>query len=376
MGAYFEKSRKAYRYEFWFKGERYRSPRGFPTKREATDAEGVIRKRLRRLAAGLEVERPASPRFAEIAGAYLTFLQERGRDISTQERNLRVVLRFFGSPQERFPGEPYHDLRLNDVIDDASWILKFEEWMIARGSKGATRNRYRSACSRLYWFAMLPQYRTTTGITVNPFRGLLRDTERGRTVTLTPTQIRAIINTSPQWLALALAIATYAPKLRLSNILSLRWERDLDEGMTQFTIAKHKTANHTGRPLVAPISKPLRALLQAARTNTASPWVIVRTTARSPKGKPVTRRNTVIKELRAACTRVGITYGRQDETGATFHTIRHSAATALAALGVAEGLRKEIMGHLCITTTQKYTHLQPQHEVAPLELLGAVMEDQ
>ena len=47
----------------------------------------------------------------------------------------------------------------------------------------------------------------------------------------------------------------------------------------------------------------------------------------------------------------------------TFHTLRHTAASMLAELGEPEAIRKEVMGHRNIATTQKYTHLRPMHEI-------------
>lgn len=50
-----------------------------------------------------------------------------------------------------------------------------------------------------------------------------------------------------------------------------------------------------------------------------------------------------------------------------------TAGTLLADLGEPEAIRKEIMGHRNITTTQRYTHLRPLHEFPAHErLAGAV----
>lgn len=357
----------AFRYDFQYLGRRYVSPRTFPTKTEARDAEAARRRSLRRAAAGLEVDTlKASPHIADWAEVYMEFLIRRGRvsDFRTIETVLRVVLRFWGRKPDRElkPHEagPYHDLRLRDPIDQPHWLLKFEEWIDRRAGAGSTRNSYRSAMSRLYAVALLPEYRTATGIIMNPFMGLLRDRTARRTVTLSLEQLRAIMTHAAPHLRLAIAIAALAPKLRLANVLGLQWS---DIGPDVITVQRHKTARITGQPMVAPISAQLRVILDHARAaaDPAVPWVIA-----------YHRRNitkTVEVGLRLACEAAGVRYGLKG--GATFHTIRHSAATLLAAIGVAEGLRKEVMGHRSISTTQLYTHLSPVHEVAPLELLSA-----
>ena len=73
--------------------------------------------------------------------------------------------------------------------------------------------------------------------------------------------------------------------------------------------------------------------------------------------------------LQAAASRVGLPYGR-DVGGVTFHSLRHTAASLLAELAESEAIRKEVMGHRDIATTQRYTHLRPVHEIPPRERLA------
>jgi integrase len=358
-----------YRFDFWLFGERHTSPRGWDTEQDALDAQAELRRALRRQRAGLEPStRAVSPTFAETAGAYYAFAQDRGlvTNLDALDNTQFVILQFFGprptDPEQLRAGAPYHDLRLQDPIDDPAWILKFEDWMTRRGIAGATKNRYRSAASRLYWFAMLPERRLVSGITTNPFRGLLRDREYPRDVVMAPKDIRKIMASSPYHLRLAIVIAALAPKLRLSNILALKWKTNFDPAITTITIAQHKTRGHTRRPMVARLSGQLQRILEEAKRRQPKkvPWVI------HFRGGRV---NSVVKALIKACADAKVPYGRA-KNAATFHTIRHSAATLLAQLGVPEGLRKDVMGHLSIQTTQDYTHMNPIHELPPLEQLS------
>lgn len=361
---------KAFRYDFRYLGHRYVSPRTWPTEREARDAEAERRRQLRRAAAGLEVpETQRSPFIEDWAEVYLDFLTTRGRhrDLKSLTTVLRVVLRFWGRKPDRElePHErgPYHDLRLSDPVTTPRHLLDFEQWMTKRGSSGTTRNHYRTAMSQMYRIAMLPQYRSLTHVTMNPFAGLLRDTTRRRTTTLTLSQIRTMLEAAAPHLRLAIAIGSLAPKLRLDNVLGLRWT-DIDlEGAT-ITVAQHKTAHVTGAPLVAMISDQLRAILEAAfaARDETIPYVV------HYHGRRLVKLDTSIK---TACAAAGVPYGR--DGGVTFHTIRHTAATMLAALGVAESLRKDAMGHRSISTTQWYTHLRPVHELPAVEQLSEAL---
>lgn len=369
MTVYYDPKTKGWRFDFRYLNRRHTSPRGFPTKREAADAEAARRTQIRRRVAGLEpLTAPVSPHFQDWAEVYADFLEKRQRvrDVASIEHVLRVVLRFWGRrpdrPLEKHEAGPYHDYRLSDPITDPSLITKFEDWMLKRGSAPATRNRYRTALSRLYAVAMLPEFRLVTNVAMNPFRAVLRDRERGRTVTLSVEQLRAVLRHSAPHLRLAIAIAALAPKLRLGSILRLKWT-DVDLDTRTILVAEHKTVGRTGRPQVTPISAQLAEILADARARRTGPQVV------EYRRAPV---KTIDTGLKAACKAAGVVYGQRRD-GVTFHTIRHSMASTLARLGVAEHLRKNVMGHEAITTTQRYTHLVPVDEIGPIEQLSAAV---
>jgi integrase len=159
---------------------------------------------------------------------------------------------------------------------------------------------------------------------------------------------------------LALAIGALAPKLRLTNILGLRWDASFDNDLKFITVADHKTDRSSGSAMVIPVSPQLRDILEAAQAVSKSPYVV------QFRGRPVGSLKTA---LRNAARRADLPYGLR-AGGATFHTLRHLAATMLAELRVPEAIRKETMGHKEIRTTQIYTHLRPVHQVEPLEQLS------
>lgn len=364
----YKESNGRYRYAFWKNKQRYRK-RGFRTRKLAEDAERAKRDRLTKIDAGIITASDNGPRFTEWAGDTYTYAVERLQltDPESFDHNLRCILRFWGrkptDPAKVVAGEPYHDLALDDPIRDGAWLLKFEDWMSKKGLAGSTKNHYRSACSRLYFVAMQPEYRAVTGIMTNPFRGILRDRTRNRDVVFTRPQLQAVLVQLPPFLKLALRIALLAPKLRLGNILALRWDQHLDPDLAWIRVAEHKTARKTGRPLVSPIVPSLRRFLQEARAETPRGCQSVV----QWDGRPLNRW-LVARELRRACEAAGIVYGLA--SGVTFHSLRHTAGTIMAELGLPEAQRKEAIGHLAIATTQIYTHLMPEHTIAPLTLLA------
>lgn len=365
MSVYREQGRRK-RFDFWYKGTRYRKG-GFRTKEQAATAERVLRDSLVDADAG--IIRPTSligPRFSEWADVTYTYAVDREHldDPASLDRNLRQMLRFFGTkPQTHPKAGPYHDLTLDAVLTDGSWITKFEAWMRDEQMAGSTKNHLRSAASKCYRVAMLPEYQAQTGITRNPFLGVARDRPRRRTAMFTKTQLRSILQRASSRLKLAIRIAVLAPELRLSNIAFLQWT-EVDH-FRWLRIAEHKTARRTMKPLVTPIVPALATYLRQA-------WKIRPTdcpTMLHAEGQPLREVRPIQDELHAICDALDIPYGVN--AGVTFHSIRHSVQTWMAELDLPDTTRREAMGHASVQMTQWYTHLVPRHKIAPLRTLAA-----
>jgi integrase len=308
-------------YDFWFQGQRYVGTTRQTTKGDALVCEQDVRRRLRRQAAGLEGPSAGqAPRFQDWAEVHF---RERTQHMSRPEfleDNIRVILRFWGARPKRddHPSDPYHDLRLDDPIRHPVWIERFEAWMRGRDSSPQTRNHYRSVLRGFYKTALLPGYRATSGITVNPFRDVPRETVVERTVTIAVDDLRSWLANASYHVRLAVAIAALAPKLRLASVLALTWQEHIDPDFRFITVHRHKTVKTLQRPQVVPISEQLRVILRDARQRTHTHVVEYRQ-------RPV---KTIRGGLRLAVERAGLPFGRA-VGGATFHTLRHTAASLL-----------------------------------------------
>jgi integrase len=354
-----------FRYDFWFRGRRYVGSTHQVRVEDARAFERQFRVELARRGGHLPVRPEDTPTIQDWSEVYFDHLSRRIKRPDILERTLRVVLRFWGArPTKKLidPKAPYHNLRLADPIENPVWIETFEHWMTGRTIGGATRNSYRSALRGMYRIAMLPQFRSATGMTTNPFTGIPKDRVVRWPLTLWVDQLRAWFSAAAPHVKLALAIGALAPKLRLTNILALRWDTSFDDDLRFITLADHKTDRSSGSAMVAPISPQLRDILTAAR-------------AASPGSSVIQFRGCAVGSLktalRSAARRADMPYGLRAR-GATFHTLRHLAATMLAELRVPETIRKETMGHKEIRTTQIYTHLRPVHQIEPLEQLSQV----
>jgi len=363
-----------YHYEFVYRGERHRGSTGQRTKDQALRVEQQIRDRVRARAHGLGPRTPEeSPSITAWADIALRRWPRASKRPAQLRNRIAVCLEFWGrrpteprpAPAAPRPGpppdRPYHGLRLLHPIVDPAWILRFEDWMTARGISGSRKNQLRSTMSVLYQVARKPAHRTKTGVDTNPFAGGERDRVRSRTRVLSRAEIERWMAQAPYHLRVAMAVATYAPKLRLGNILALRFGQQIDAALTTITVTDHKADAHAP-PLVVPIVDALRALLTFVRRQNRSAFVV------EWEGAGVKSVQTAVRaSLRAA----GFAPGRATEDGVTFHTLRHSIATQLTLVpGLTERMRAEVMGQT-IATAQKYTHLAAQHQVSAHAALAA-----
>jgi integrase len=380
VSVYRSKGRRTFVFDFWYAGQHHKGNTYQENKDDAKLVEARLKLQLRKERGGI-AEPPASPSIAAWAGTYYAHCEKRQARTGEPKRldrideNLRVVLRFFGarpsdpdSPRQPQPGEeaPFHDLTLRDLVEEPIWLVEFEEWIDRRQVAGSTRNHYVSTMSRLYAVAMLPAYRKETGITANPFTGIPRAGHVTRKVALTPELVARWLRAMSYHTRLAVAIAALAPKLRLQNILALDRAVHLDPSLTCITVTDHKSDRVTGRPLIVPVTAQLRTILldAIARLKPGTTRLV------QYRGTPVA---SIRGGLAAAARQAQIPYGRFTAGGVTFHTLRHTAATMFARLGVTPWLGRDALGHQDVTTTDGYTHLQLEDQRVALEQLSAAM---
>ena len=112
------------------------------------------------------------------------------------------------------------------------------------------------------------------------------------------------------------------------------------------------------------LNETAAAVLDGQVRHVRRPHVFVDKTGQSYHGRD--NRNCITKRTKDTMRAAGI----QD---ATFHTLRHTAASWMVQAGRPLAEIRAILGHATMQTTLRYAHLQPQHLRASMATLDATM---
>ena len=184
---------------------------------------------------------------------------------------------------------------------------------------------------------------------VNPAQGAkLPKQSEGRTRYLSPTEFKAALEAAPDWMRGPMALAAFTG-MRRGEILGLCWKDvDLENRRVYLTETKNGTLRVlTLNQLAVQVLKSL------------------------PVGEPA---QLVFADVDAArlsvyTRRVFASLGIED---ASFHSLRHTAASWLVMEGVDLYAVGRILGHKTPRMTQRYAHLSPGFMVAAVNKLDGV----
>jgi integrase len=171
----------------------------------------------------------------------------------------------------------------------------------------------------------------------------------GKTRYLTPGELKAALKSAPEWMRAPMAFAA-CTGVRRGEMLSLRW---MDVEMSKRRFYLRETKNGTLR--VLPLSDSALAVLGSL-----------------PRGKAT---DTVFagvdpEKLSVYTKRVFEKLGIMD---ASFHTLRHTAASWLVMNGVDLYAVGQILGHKTPRMTQRYAHLSPDYMAGAVNKLDGIM---
>lgn len=171
----------------------------------------------------------------------------------------------------------------------------------------------------------------------------------GRTRYLTPGELKAALESAPEWMRAPMAFAA-CTGVRRGELLSLRW-MDVDLKNRRLYLRETKNGALRILPLSAAAMRVLGSLPEGA--------------AGDPVFAGVDGANLSVYTKRVF-SRLGI-------TDASFHTLRHTAASWLVQQGVDLYAVGQLLGHKTPRMTQRYAHLSPDYMAASVGKLDGIM---
>lgn len=171
----------------------------------------------------------------------------------------------------------------------------------------------------------------------------------GKTRYLTPGELKAALESAPEWLRAPMAFAA-CTGVRRGEMLSLKW---MDVDMKNRRLYLRETKN--GALRILPIPEAALTVLRSLPEGKAGDLVFA--------GVDPAQLSVYTKRV---FKRLGI-------PDASFHTLRHTAASWLVMQGVDLYAVGQILGHKTPRMTQRYAHLSPEYMAGAVGKLDGIM---
>jgi integrase len=252
-------------------------------------------------------------------------------------------------------------------------VLKYRQELVEQGRTALTVNLViKKVLKRAFKVAIDEGLMTR-----NPCAGVrpLRDGPRAEKGTFSPEQVVKLVDTAKgDWKGLILA--AYFTGGRLSDLARLKWESvDLTKRTICFVQAK------TGARIEIPIHTGLKKFLPS-RPPSDNPKTPVFPELYS---KPGAGKSGLSMAFKAIMEKAGMAPGvlreRKGKAGRnvsvlSFHSLRHSFNSALAAAGVSQELRIKLTGHATPSANAGYTHHELETIRTALESISKLPTDE
>lgn len=328
-------------YDFMIKHKRYRGvvPEA-RTKAQAEQAETQIRQDVYDSKYGKAIESPIFETFVE--EVYLPWAKLNKRSWRSDVEYVEVLIGEFG------------DKKLDEITP--AMIEKFKskrrESITRRGKKRAPAsvNRELEALSRIYTLATDQDLAA-----VNPchkVKKLLMDNARTRYLSVEEEERLLEVMTGRITHLGPIVIIAIDTGLRRGELLSLEKEQ-VDFILNVINVKRTKSGKGRTVPMTPRVSEELKRLCE----NSDSRYLF---------GNPDTGK--AITDVKHSFTSAARAAGIEDFT---FHDLRHTFGTRLAASGADVVKIKELMGHSSITTTMRYMHASDSGEHEAIARMAA-----
>ena len=275
---------------------------------------------------------PSKETFQGVSERFLAFQAARltPRAYQREEGILHAQIRAF------FSGFKVADIRRDDI----ERYITLRSGIVSAGSVVKEANILKHLLSKAVVWEL---------VQVNPAHGVkLPTVSEGRTKYLSPTEFKAALEAAPDWMRAPMALAAFTG-MRRGEILNLRW-KDVDLAHQRVYLADTKNGTLRIVALNALAAQVLQSL------PIGDPGMLVLPDVDAARLSVYTRR-------------VFASVGIQD---ASFHSLRHTAASWLVMEGVDLYAVGQILGHKTPRMTQRYAHLSPGYMAMAVGKLDGV----
>jgi integrase len=159
----------------------------------------------------------------------------------------------------------------------------------------------------------------------------------GRTRYLSPSELKAVFEIAPEWMRIPLALAAFTG-MRRGELLALRW---MDVDLANRRLYLHETKNGSLR--VLPLNELTFGLLSLLPRTAPADAVLAGVDG---------------QKLSVYTRRLFQSLGIHE---ASFHSLRHTAASWLVMAGVDLYAVGQVLGHRTPRMPQRYAHLSPSY---------------
>ena len=315
----------------------------------------------------------SQPTFEQYAERYLTeyaAAHKKPRTIEEDRRNLRLhIVPALGKKLVRDIGRVdvtrfHRDSRAHPV--NANRCLATLSHMLAIAEKWGLRPDGLNPCQGVDRYPEKARERLLTAEELARLGEALERAARGYTDDewkALPPKDRPQRQTAEDWRAIALFRLLLFTGARLSEVLTLQWSWiDFERGVARLPDSKTGAKN-------LPLAAPALAILSALPRMNANPFVL-------PGDRPDTHFVGVQKPWQRIRKMA-------DLEGVRIHDLRHAFASIAVASGDSLFIVGKVLGHRQASTTERYSHLQPDPVRAVADrnaqriaaLLGAVTPD-
>ncbi len=234
-----------------------------------------------------------------------------------------------------------------------------------RVTSGATVNRDISLASAI------AQWGIDRGMCdVNPFRKVVRQSERGRKreTYLTVPEARSLLDAASLELRSVLLCAL-ATGMRRGEIWSLNWsDVDFEQAVIQIQPEREKAGRGRSVPMTEELCACLQKLVERPRVRRIDgkdPVFVTKSGERWGESS--------LRQAFLAARSASKELAKEKRECLRFHDLRHTAASLMVTAGVPLYSVGKVLGHSAPQTTARYAHLAPEAERAAVQKLGAVL---